>query len=302
MMRSFLFLSLFVLLSACSDNNSEQPVQQQPAFSDKPVEKVVEYSFGMHLGRNPKQLLDVGVPLVDYLNQHLTGIVLKLETARNHEAFGEKLYSRQFGFALANPYHSVESESKGYRIFGKMGDDDDFRGIIVVRKDSGVKTVKDLKGQKISYPALAALAGTMLPQYYLHTQGLDINKDVENLYVDSHESVLMSVYMKTTLAGTTWWPSWKGFQKNHPNEVKELEIKWETSALQNNAWIARDDIAPEIVQQVADLLFTLHTHESGRQILAQIPVSKFEVAQHETYEPTRAFLKTFAATVRPITP
>lgn len=295
-------LSLFFILSlnAC-DNHSGQPPLPQLAFSNKPAEKSAEYSFGMHLGRNPKQLLDIAGPIVDYLNQHLTGMVLKLETARNHEAFGEKIYSRQFSFALVNPYHATESEHRGYRIFGKMGDDDDFRGVIIVRKDSYIQTLTDLKGQKISYPALAALAGTMLPQYYLHTHGLDINKDVENLYVDSHESAIMNVYMKTTAAGTTWRTPWKSFQKNHPTEAQELEIKWETFSLQNNAWIARDDVPAAVVQQVADLLFTLHTHDAGRQMLARIPVSQFEVAQHETYEPTRVFLKTFAATVRPIT-
>ncbi|OQW92648.1 MAG: phosphonate ABC transporter substrate-binding protein [Beggiatoa sp. IS2] len=300
MVRLFLLLSI-LLLTAC-DNNSAPPPQQQPTFGDKPSESIVEYSFGVHPLHNPKQLLDIYGPLVDYLNQHLTGIVLKLEASRNYAVFEEKLYSRQFAFALPNPYQTIESESKGYRIFGKMSDDENFRGIILVRKDSGIQVVADLKGKKISYPAPTAVAAAMLPQYYLHTHGLDVNKDVENVYAGSQESSIMNVYLKTTVAGATWPIPWKNFQKDQPDKVKELEVKWETTNLPNNALVVRDDIAPEIVSKVAELLFTLHTQPAGQAILARIPVSKLEVAQHETYEPTRTFLKTFATTVRPIVP
>ncbi len=302
-MVRLLSLLLILFLNAC-DNNSGQSSQQQPVFSDKPLEleKVIEYSFGVNPLHNPKQLLDIYGPLVDYLNQHLTGVVLKLEASRNFAAFEEKLYSRQFAFARPNPYQIIEAEAKGYRIFGKMGNDEDFRGIILVRKDSGIQTVADLKGKKISYPAPTAVAATMLPQYYLHTHGLDINKDIENVYAGSQESVIMNVYLKITAAGGTWLLPWQNFQKDQPDKAKELEVKWETTPLQNNALVVRDDIPPEIVDKVSELLFTLHTHAAGQAILARIPMSKFEVAQHETYEPTRIFLKTFEATVRPIIP
>jgi len=300
MKRSFLLIFI-LLLNAC-DNNSGQSPSQQPQFSDKPLTSVVEYTFGVHPLHNPKQLLDIYGPLVDYLNQHLTGVVLKLEASRNYAAFEEKLYSRQFAFALPNPYQTIESESKGYRIFGKMGDDENFRGIILVRKDGGIQAVSDLKGKKISYPAPTAVAAAMLPQYYLHTHGIDVNKDVENLYAGSQESSIMNVYLQTTAAGATWPIPWKNFQKDQPDKAKELEVKWETTTLPNNALVVRDDIALEIVNKVAELLLALHTHPAGQAILARIPVSKFEAAQHETYKPTRTFLKTFVTTVRPIVP
>ncbi|MEZ4694041.1 MAG: PhnD/SsuA/transferrin family substrate-binding protein [Aliarcobacter sp.] len=50
------------------------------------------------------------------------------------------------------------------KVFAKMGDDENFRGIFLVRKDSGIKNFEDLKGKKISYPAPTALAATILPQ------------------------------------------------------------------------------------------------------------------------------------------
>jgi phosphonate transport system substrate-binding protein len=82
-------------------------------------------------------------------------------------------------------------------------DDEMFRGIILVRKDSGIHKVTDLKGKKVSYPALTALAATMMPHYYLHTHGIDVNRDIENLYVGSQESSIMNVLRGHVAAGAT---------------------------------------------------------------------------------------------------
>ena len=85
-----------------------------------------------------------------------------------------------------------------------MGDDNKFAGIILVRRDSGINKLSDLKGKKVSYPARTALAATMMPQYYFQTHGLDVNRDIENLYVGSQESSIMNVYLGNVAAGATW--------------------------------------------------------------------------------------------------
>jgi len=63
---------------------------------------------------------------------------LRLEASRNYPAYDKKLFAGHFHFALPNPYQTVTAQKNGYKIFGKMGDDDNFRGIILVRKDSGI--------------------------------------------------------------------------------------------------------------------------------------------------------------------
>ena len=99
-----------------------------------------------------------------------------------------------------------------------MGNDEMFRGIILVRKDSGIRKVTDLKGKKVSYPAPTALAATMMPQYYLHTHGIDVNRDIENLYVGSQESSIMNVLRGHVAAGATWSVPWKIFQQENPRD------------------------------------------------------------------------------------
>ncbi|SEH06347.1 ABC transporter%2C phosphonate%2C periplasmic substrate-binding protein [Candidatus Venteria ishoeyi] len=140
----------------------------------------------------------------------------------------------------------------------------------------------------------------MLPQWYLYSHGLNILEDIENRYVGSQESSIMNVYLKQTLAGATWPPPWRAFAKERPEVAQALEIKWQTQPLPNNGLVVRKDVPQALVDAVGSLLFQLHTHETGRQILAAMELSRFEAANYATYQPVREFLKKFEQQVRPI--
>jgi phosphonate transport system substrate-binding protein len=258
------------------------------------------YVVGIHPLHNPKRLFEVYSPIIKHIETHIPGSTFRLEASRNYDEFDKKLYSGHFDFAMPNPYQTVRSLKHGYRVFGKMGDDADFRGIILVRKDSGIQKVTDLKGKKVAYPAPTALAATMMPQHYLHTHGLDVNRDIENVYVGSQESSIMNVLRGHVAAAATWPVPWKIFSKENPELAQQLEIKWQTGTLPNNGWVARKDIAPELVASFATQLFDLNTHAQGREMLARLPISRFEAASDATYQPVIEYLNEFSATVRHI--
>ncbi len=175
-----------ILLSGCGE--SEQSAYQ-PGLSDRNGPLATEYVVGIHPLHNPQRLMALYGPIVDYMNSNMPDVHFRLEASRNYEEFEKKLYAGHFAFAMPNPYQTVKSVEYGYRIFGKMGDDELFRGIILVRRDSGIHNVTDLKGKSVAYPAATALAATMMPQYYLHTHGIDVNRDIKNLYVGSPRSL-----------------------------------------------------------------------------------------------------------------
>lgn len=298
-MRAFLSALFFLLLLAgCQEKENES---YAPAYSDRPPEIAnTVYSFGVHPLHNPQRLFEVYQPMLDYINRHLEGHELRLEASRDYASYDKKLFSGQFHFALPNPYQTVVSAEKGYRIFGKMGDDENFRGIILVRKDNPVKTIMDLKGKVVSYPAPTALAATMMPQWYMHQHGLDINKDITNSYVGSQESSIMNVYLGKSAAASTWPPPWHAMIKKRPDIAKKVMVRWETEPLPNNGLVVREDVPPELLKKVSDIIFSLHTHKEGRKILEAMELSRYEVADDSTYDAVREFLRHFEEEVRPI--
>jgi phosphonate transport system substrate-binding protein len=291
-----IFIISLLLSSFCQ---AEDDVYQ-PTFSPKKTPQLIEYVVGIHPLHNPQRLMEVYGPLVDYFNKHLPSAHFHLEASRNYEEFEKKLYAGHFAFAMPNPYQTLQSLKYGYHIFGKMADDEFFTGIILVRKDSDIKEVTDLKGKVISYPAPTALAATMMPQYFLHSHGLDVNRDIENRYVGSQESSIMAVLRGHVAAGATWPVPWKAFEAQYPEYAKQLEVKWETEPLLNNGWVVRKDIPAPLVEQFSRLLFNLHHSDEGKVILARLPISHFEAATDETYRPVREFLEKFSKTVRKV--
>lgn len=288
-----------LLLAAC--NRSPAP-SHEPTFSPRSGDPTPEYVVGILPVHNPARLLEIYGPIVDRLEAGVPDAHFRLEASRNYDEFDRKLSQRKFDFAMTNPYQTLVAAGNGYRVFAKMGDDADFRGIILVRRDSGIRTVADLRGKTVCYPAPTALAATMMPQYYLHTHGLDVNRDIETLYVGSQESSIMNVIRGRAAAGATWLVAWRAFTVEHPDLAAQLEVKWQTGSLPNNGWVARDDVPATVAAKVAETLLTLDRSAPGRALLARIPVSRFEPATEQTYAPTREFLAQFSRTVRPLEP
>jgi phosphonate transport system substrate-binding protein len=286
-----------LLLTGCG---GAQDAVYEPSFSSKAASNVKEYVVGVHPLHNPQRLVETYGPILEYIDAAIPGAHFRLEASRNYEEFEKKLYSGRFDFAMPNPYQTVLSLKHGYHVFGKMGDDDNFRGIILVRKGSDIRTVRDLKGKKVAYPALTALAATMMPQYYLDTHGIDVNRDIENLYVGSQESVIMNVLRGHVAAGATWPLPWLTFSAEHPELASQLEVKWQTGTLPNNGWVVRKDVPPALVSQFATALFGLNASAQGRKMLERLPISRFEPASDASYAPVRAYLEVFSRTVRPV--
>ncbi len=298
--RFFFTKILFIIafsLTACDNSKSTNYV---PKYGETPAGEATHYVIGIHPLHNPQRLHEVFGPVAELLTEKIAGAEFEIEASRNYAAFDKKLYSGKFELALPNPYQTILSLKHNYRVFGKMGDDDNFRGIILVRKDSPINEVTDLKGKAVSFPAPTALAATMMPQYYLHENGLDVNRDIEIKYVGSQESSIMNVFLGNVAAGATWPPPWKALSKERPRLLDELEVKWETGPLPNNGLVARVDVPRNIVDQVSAILFNLHKSETGRAILERMELTQFESATDKTYQPVNEFLKKFNLKVRNI--
>lgn len=270
----------------------------RPRYGVTPPRSEVEYRFSVHPLHNPTRLTEVFGPLVELLNHANPGVRFQLEASRDYANYNEKLFQGQHDFSLPNPYQTIRALDHGYRVFGKVAGDEDFRGILIVRRKSGIRDPEQLKGKAVSFPAPTALAATMMPQYFLKTHGVDPDRDIESRYVGSQESSIMNVYHGHTAAAGTWPPPWRAFARERPEMAAELEVRWTTDPLPNIGVVANRRVPDEHVQAVAKVLFHLHESEEGRAVLARMEWSGFEPATAETYRPVRRFIRAFANEVR----
>ena len=298
--RHFLrHLSLIALVTVVACDSSTK--QAGPRYADAPVAGEMKVlHFAVHPLHNPNKLVQTYQPLLDKLNLQLDGVRLELEASRDYAFYEDKFRRRAPEFLLANPWQTLEAIKVGYTVIAMAGDPADFKGLILIRKDSDIKTVNDLKGKEVSYPSPTALAGCIMPQAFLHAQGLDVMRDIKNRYVGSQESSIMNVYLKQSSAGATWPPPWRTFQKDHPREAAQLKVAWVTAPLINNSVMARDDVPAVITARVRAALLHLHESAQGRQILASMQTAYFPAASDEDYAPAKRFIAEFERNVRKV--
>lgn len=262
----------------------------EPSYSVESPDGVREYIFGVHPQRNPEKLHAIFGQVVDYLNAGLPQVRFVFEASRHYQSYDEKIAARHFNFLLPNPYETLQGIDQGYTVFAKMRRDEDLRGLIVVRRDSDIRTVADLKGKAVSFPAPTALAATMLPMYFLHQHGLDVERDIEPRYVGSMESSLLNIERKNVTAGTVYPPAWRMFKTERPELAARLKVIWETEFLPNNSVMARDDVPQALVAKVKTLLLAMDQDPEGQRILTEMDSQGFESADNEVYSPVRDFM------------
>ncbi|HOE41164.1 MAG TPA: phosphate/phosphite/phosphonate ABC transporter substrate-binding protein [Rhodoferax sp.] len=283
-----------------------QACDQQPApvalrYSEAPmVRSEPVYRLAIHPLHNPKKLSAAYQPLVDHLNAQLQGARIELEASRDYQAYEAKFRAREPDFLLPNPWQTLQAIKVGYHVMAMAGDAEDFKGIFIVRKDSGIKRPADLKGKTVSYPSHTALAAAIMPQYYLHANGIDIRHDIQNAYVGSQESSIMNVYLGQAAAGATWPPPWRLFQKDHPAEAAQLKVIWQTPSLINNSVMVRDDVPPVVRDTVAKALLALSQTAGGTTILGAMEITRFHAASDASYDVVVNYIRRFEHDVRPV--
>ncbi len=287
---------LLILFSGCK----ETKIPGGPVYGNHPAGEIPEYHFAIHAQYNPAKMLEVYQPLMDYLGKHIKEIHFTLETSRDYTSFENKYKAGKPEFLLPNPWQTIQAISTGYDVLLMAGDPQDFRGIIIVRKDGSINNPADLRGKTVCYPSATALAACIMPQYFFYQNGVDVNKDIHNIYVGSQESSIMNVFLKKSEAGCTWTMPWQIFKKDHPAEASELKQLWETESLINNSVMVRSDIDTLLRKQVSDCLAHLQDTEEGKAILLAMQTSRFIPASNEDYDIVRHYIEQFEKQVRKI--
>ncbi len=289
MQTKYFFIAFLIFIStSCSDTTKTQ--------SYVPHAKEIEsriYIFGIHPYLNSKKMYLSYRPILDLIEHKIGNIKILLETSSSYENYNDKLYNGHFDFSLPNPYQTYNALSHGYKVIAKMKPDNVFRGIFIARKDSNLTSVSQLRGKSISFPAPSALAATMMPLYYLHIHGIDIQKDIEKKYVGSQYSSILNVFSGYTIAGATWPPPWEEWKKENPIQAKEMEVVWQTKSLINNSVIVKENIDIKIVEQLMEILITLDTHQIGKTLLNNAGFEGFAKAENSDYSIVNDFLQKY---------
>ena len=273
----------------------------EPAYSGtSPAGEFNHYHFAVHPWFNPDQLFLSYLPLVDYINSHIHGARFELESSRDYGEFESKIRAHDPDLILPNPWQTLLAMKEGYTVIATAGNDDDFKGLFIARKDAHISGIKAMSGKTFAYPSPTALAACIMPQWLLHENGINVNNDIRNNYVGSQESAILNAYMKQADIAVTWPPPWRVFQKVHPVEASQLEVIMETKPLKNNSVMIRKSIPDSTQKQIQDCLIHLNESANGIAILEGMQTARFHQASDIDYDTVRKFIAQFEEHVRTV--
>ncbi len=237
-------------------------------------------TFGIVPQQSVSRLAEEWGPLLAEVGRR-AGVKLEFRTAPNIPVFEERMAHGDFDLAYMNPYHYVVfHSSNGYQAFAKE-QDRKIRGILVVRKDSAYRTLADLKGKTVVFPAPASFAASILTQAEFGRMHIPI----EHKFVISHDSVYRAVASGLQEAGG-------GIQRTFeasPPEIQDgLRILMETPAYTPHAFAAHPRVSSEVLAKVQAAMISLSGDEVGQRLLAVMAFKGLSAARDKEWNDIRA--------------
>ncbi|MCK4707348.1 MAG: phosphate/phosphite/phosphonate ABC transporter substrate-binding protein, partial [Gammaproteobacteria bacterium] len=153
------------------------------------------------------------------------------------------------------------------------------QGVLVVRKDSDIKSVKDLNNKKLAFPSPNALGASLQMRAELHDK---FQLNITPVYVKTHDSVYLNVYLKQVAAGGGVG---KTFRKQAEKLRNTLRIIYKTTPVAPHPIAAHPRVPEEDRIKVLNALFEISNTDTGKKLLAQIPIKQLGKASMEDYRP-----------------
>ena len=205
-------------------------------------------------------------PLLQRVGQE-AGLCFELRVSSTIPEFEQKLLKGEPEFVFLNPYHAVLAQQKK-KYQPLLADSEDLlTGILVVRADSPIKSLDELKGQNISFPAPNSFAASLLIRAELAKRKIDTNP----VFVKTHSNVYRSVIGKDAIAGG-------GVNNTLDNEAPEvrqqLRVLFETQAYTPHPVATHPSVAGAVRERFLKAMLKLTQDEEGRKLLDGINLSK----------------------------
>jgi phosphonate transport system substrate-binding protein len=248
-----------------------------PSASAEPAE---EYSFGIGPQQAATELAKRWMPIMRYLSEK-SGVGLQFRTAKDIPTFQQQMKEGAFDFAFINPYHyTLFHKAAGYDSFAREKEGT-LVGVLVVKKDSLIKSVMQLNGQTIAFPAPSALAATWLPLRMLEANKVAITPQ----YVNSMDSVYRSVAKGLVAAGGG---EMRTYGTIDPEVKQQLRVLWRSDALPPFTFAAHPRVPKDAVAKVQKAMEEMDRDPQGQVLLKGINFKGMEIAKDEDYNAMRA--------------
>jgi phosphonate transport system substrate-binding protein len=281
------FLSLMILVNWALADSKEL---------DKNVGKNT-LLIGLVPERNIFSQIKLYKPITDYLSTKI-GVKVNLKVMTRYGNIVDNFvplgldgaFFGSFSYVLAHRKIGVEVLARPEGLDGSSV----YHGIIFVRRDSGIKNVRGMKGKRFAFVDEATTAGFLFPLVYFKKQGIQDYRTYfkEVYFAGTHKEAIYDVLNKRAdiaAAKNTVYQALVG-EKGKRARL-ELKILTRSADVPENALAMKKDLEPSIRRAFQEALLNMHNDPVGQALLKNFGARKFVTTTEEEYEPVIEFAR-----------
>ncbi|AYX84213.1 MULTISPECIES: phosphate/phosphite/phosphonate ABC transporter substrate-binding protein [Staphylococcus] len=294
-MKYLLVLALTVIIftAACGNNSSldsNNKSSDSGSDSGKDGYKPKELTVQFVPSQNADTLEAKAKPLEKLLSKKLD-IPVKVSVSTNYNTIVEAMKSKKVdvgflpptAYTLAHDQKAadllLQAQRYGVNKDGSNSDKlvKDYKSEILVKKDSGIKDLKDLKGKKIALQDVTSTAGYTFPIATLkEATGINATKDMKIVNVKGHDQAVISLLNGDVDAAAVFQDARNIVKKDQPNVFKDTKIIKLTEPIPNDTISVRPDMDKAFQDKLKKAFKDIAKTKEGHKIIS-------EVYSHEGY-------------------
>jgi phosphonate transport system substrate-binding protein len=275
----------FPLLAACS------PKEPPPPAKKPSVEKLL---IGLIPEQNLFRQMERYEPLGEYLSRK-TGTKITFKILSRYGNIVDSFKSSGLDGAFFGSFTYVLAHAKlGVEVLARPVDQDNtstYHGLIFVRKDSRIRSARDMKGKRFAFVDKATTAGYLLPLEYFHDNGISDYRHYlkEAYFTGTHEDAIYDVLNRKADIGAAKNTVFQRLAKADPRIMKELVVLKRSLDVPENALALRKDIDASVRDLLKDALLKMNLDPDGKKVLERFGALKFIETTNKDYDVVRKY-------------
>ena len=209
-------------------------------------------------------------PLMGYLSSAI-GQKVVLYIAKSYGDLRDQMETGAVDIGSFSPFAYVDAARGGkVRIIAQsiLDNSATYRGIIVTRKDSGLKSVAELEGKRFAFVDPKSASGYVYPRAMLIEKGVTPEQYFkEIIFAGGHDKVIAAVMERRVDAGAIYDGA-LGVAKAQGVMVEELLTLSSTDPIPHDAIAVRVGMDEGLAKKIQAALVDLEKSDAGRRVIA----------------------------------
>jgi phosphonate transport system substrate-binding protein len=251
------------------------------------------------IGLVPEQSLfkqvDRYEPLARYLSLRM-GADVKLVILLRYEQILNSFTSHQVDAAFFGSFTFILAHAKlGVQVIARpvgLNGSSTYHGLLFVRKDSNIKSVRDMKGKRFVFVDRDTTAGYLLPLAYFKKAGVNYRNYLKEIYfAGTHEDAVHDVLDRKADIGAAKNTEFERLATSDARIKDELLILARSPEVPENSLAVRSDLDPLLKEKLKKALLTMHENQIGARILKNFGAQRFLETTENDFQPVYEYAR-----------